>query len=164
MTRAALSSPNHSPKPLLASGQNELIKRVLEEFCPRFTPGAKVAYLGNAEKKLLAKDRLYLAKLGVVVDEHSKMPDLIVHLPDRNWLVVIEAETSHGPIRPKRRKELKTLLAKSSASLVYVTAIETRSALSQYLAQIAWETEVWVAEDPLHLIHFNGNRFLGPYV
>ncbi len=31
------------------------------------------------------------------------------------------------------------------------------------LAQIAWESEVWIAEEPMHMIHFNGERFLGPY-
>jgi BsuBI/PstI restriction endonuclease domain len=31
------------------------------------------------------------------------------------------------------------------------------------LDEISWETEVWVADSPAHLIHFNGERFLGPY-
>jgi hypothetical protein len=35
--------------------------------------------------------------------------------------------------------------------------------MSRYLGEIAWETEVWVADAPSHLIHFNGERFLGPY-
>jgi hypothetical protein len=32
-----------------------------------------------------------------------------------------------------------------------------------YLDKISWETEVWVADSPTHMIHFNGERFLGPY-
>ncbi|MFS2517149.1 MULTISPECIES: BsuBI/PstI family type II restriction endonuclease [Parabacteroides] len=30
------------------------------------------------------------------------------------------------------------------------------------MADIAWETEVWIAENPGHMIHFNGDRFIGP--
>jgi hypothetical protein len=35
--------------------------------------------------------------------------------------------------------------------------------MKEYLPAISWETEVWTAEAPDHLIHFNGERFLGPY-
>ena len=163
MTRIPVTLPDGRTKTLSAGGQNNLIKLVLDEFCPRFTPGGFVAYLGDAEQKLADEDRTYLAGLGITVDEHGKMPDVMVHMPDRNWLVVIEAVTSHGPIGLKRHNELKALLADSTAGLVFVTAFETRRVMSQYLTQIAWETEVWVAETPSHLIHFNGERFLGPY-
>lgn len=63
----------------------------------------------------------------------------------------------------KRHHELMTLFQNSSAGLVYVTAFPKRSVMAKYLAEIAWETEVWVADSPSHLIHFNGKRFLGPY-
>ena len=91
------------------------------------------------------------------------MPDVVVHHIKKNWLVLIEAVTSHGPVNPKRRQELKKLFAKSSAGLVFVTAFIDRHAMLKYLTDISWETEVWVAESPTHLIHFNGERFLGPY-
>ena len=89
-------------------------------------------------------------------------PDLIYY-EKRNWLVLIEAVTSHGPVDPKRREELKQLFEGCSAGLVFVTAFLTRRAMVEYLDDISWETEVWVAEAPSHLIHFNGERFLGPY-
>ena len=91
------------------------------------------------------------------------MPDVIVHHKDKGWLMLIEAVTSHGPVNPKRYRELKTLFASSAAALVYVTAFLNRKAMAQYLGDISWETEVWVADAPSHMIHFNGERFLGPY-
>ena len=91
------------------------------------------------------------------------MPDVIVHYTERDWLVLIEAVTSHGPINPKRREELRRLFTGSKAGLVFVTAFLTRKAMVEYLDDISWETEVWVAESPTHMIHFNGKRFLGPY-
>ena len=91
------------------------------------------------------------------------MPDIIVHDSHRNWLLLIEAVTSAGPIDGKRRAELKQLFADCTAGLVFVTAFASRGAMRSFLTQISWETEAWVAENPDHLIHFNGERFLGPY-
>mgnify|MGYP001121404266 FL=1 len=91
------------------------------------------------------------------------MPDVVVSHSRKNWLVLIEAVTSHGPVNPKRRQELKMLFAESKAGLVFVTAFLDRHKMMKYLDDISWETEVWVADSPTHLIHFNGERFLGPY-
>lgn len=98
-----------------------------------------------------------------MVDGHGKMPDVVVHHVERGWLVLVEAVTSHGPMNPKRVVELRELFASSTAGLVLVTAFEDRATFARYLPDIAWETEVWIAEAPTHLVHFNGERFLGPY-
>ena len=108
-------------------------------------------------------DPEYLSSLGVTVQAHGKIPDIVVHFTKRNWLVLIEAVTSHGPVSPKRLTELKALFAGSKAGLVFVTAFLTRRGLLKYLGEIAWQTEVWAADNPDHMIHFNGKRFLGPY-
>ena len=91
------------------------------------------------------------------------MPDVVVYLKRKHWLVLIEGITSHGPVNPERRNELKKLFGGSSAGLVFVTAFLDRHTMTKYLSDISWETEVWVADSPTHLIHFNGERFLGPY-
>jgi len=148
---------------LSPGGQNALVKKIVSEFCPRFTPGGKPIYVGDTHKKWAYFDADYLRGLGVSVEEHGKMPDVVVHFIKRNWLVLIEAVTSHGPVNPKRLTELKVLFAGSKAGLVFVTAFLNRRGLLKYLGDIAWETEVWVAASPDHMIHFNGERFLGPY-
>ena len=148
---------------LRAGGQNELVKKIVEEFCPRFTPGGVLAYVGDTGDKHRHVETGYLEGLGVEIDEHGKMPDMVVHFTEKNWLVLIEAVTSHGPIGLKRHNELKALFGEAQAGLVFVTAFLTRRAMTKYLAEIAWETEVWIAEAPSHVIHFNGERFLGPY-
>ncbi len=155
--------PNGSEILLSSGGQNNLIKKIIENFCPYFTPDGNLIYIGDAKKKLNYHEINYLQQLGFSIDPHSKMPDLIIHLPNKNWLVLIEAVTSHGPIDPKRHNELQALFQHPELGLVFVTAFETRKAMTQYLRLIDWQTEVWVAESPTHLIHFNGERFLGPY-
>jgi len=149
--------------PLSPGGQNTLIKRIIEEFAPRFSPGGQVLYVGDADEKFGYFDRKSLEALGVSLDPHGKVPDVILYNPKKNWLLLVEAVTSHGPVNPLRYKQLRQVFAKSSAGLVLVTAFLTRTDLAKYLDEISWQTEVWVADSPDHLIHFDGERFLGPY-
>lgn len=148
---------------LSPGGQNELIKEIIDQFCPRFAPGGHVIYIGDTDEKWLYFDQDKLKGLGVTVESHGKMSDVIIHHTEKGWLLLIEAVTSHGPINPKRLNELSRLFEESSAGLVYVTAFLTRKAMLEYFRDIAWETEVWIAESPEHMIHFDGERFLGPY-
>ena len=98
-----------------------------------------------------------------MVDGHGKMPDVILHYPAKNWLILGEAVTSHGPVDGKRHGELAKLFSKAKAGLVYLSAFPSRRIFTRYAETISWETEVWIADNPTHLIHFNGVRFLGPY-
>ena len=143
--------------------RNILIKLIIKDFCALYTPGGHMIYVGDTQLKSAYYASDILSSLGVTIEEHGKMPDVVVYHSKKNWLLLIEAATSHGPINPKRRQELKKLFAGSTAGLVFVTAFIDRHAMLKYLSDISWETEVWVADSPTHLIHFNGERFLGPY-
>lgn len=148
----------------LSPGEHsELIRSIIEDFGPRFTPGSILIYAGDTGDKWGYFDAPLLADLGVKVYSHGKMPDVVLYFADRDWLVLVEAVTSHGPVDGKRHTELAQLFVGAKAGLVYVTAFPNRSVMSRYLGEIAWETEVWVADAPSHLIHFDGERFLGPY-
>jgi hypothetical protein len=142
---------------------SELIKAIIEEFAPRFVPGSVLIYAGDTGEKWGYFDKELLTKLGVEVDGHGKMPDVVLYYPERGWLLLVESVTSHGPVDGKRHDELARLFEGSKVGLVYVTAFPSRAVMTRYLGEIAWETEVWVADAPSHLIHFNGARFLGPY-
>jgi len=148
---------------LSPGGQNVLVEKIIHAFAPVYTPGGRVLYIGDTDEKFAYFDEEGLADLGVTIDPHGKIPDVIIHYVEKNWLVLIEAVTSHGPIDGKRKDELKRLFGNSKAGLVFVTTFLARGAMVRYLQEISWETEVWVADHPTHLIHFNGERFLGPY-
>ncbi|HAY4776929.1 restriction endonuclease [Klebsiella pneumoniae] len=148
----------------LSPGEHsELIRAIIEDFAPRFAPGSVLVYAGDTGDKWGYFDAPLLAGLGVDVDSHGKMPDVVLHFTAKNWLLLVESVTSHGPVDGKRHAELARLFDGSTAGLVYVTAFPNRAIMGRYLGEIAWETEVWVADAPSHLIHFNGVRFLGPY-
>ena len=163
LARVPVTLPDGSQVALSPGGQNPLIKAVIENFCPAFAPGGVVLYIGDTENKFVHLETAGLAALGVTLDSAAKIPDVIVYHTAKNWILLIEAVTSAGPVDGKRRKELKELFTGCKAGLVFVTAFETRRTMQTFVSHIAWESEVWIADDPDHMIHFNGERFLGPY-
>lgn len=141
---------------------NEVQAAVVKQFAPRFAPGAKLLYLGDTAKKNLFIDDEQLSTLGIPITEHDKLPDVVLYDTKRNRLFLIEAVTSHGPMSPKRIFELEKMFAQCPIGKVFITAFQNFNEFRKYLKNIAWETEVWIAEIPDHLIHYNGDKFLGP--
>jgi len=148
----------------ISSGaHSELIENIIMDFKSYFIPDGQLVYIGDTGKKWGYYDEELLNSLGVTVDEHGKMPDVVIYSPERNWLILTEAVASSGPVDGIRHDELAQLFKDSTAGLVYVTAFPNRGEVfRKFLSVVAWETEVWCASDPTHLIHFNGVRFLGP--
>ena len=141
---------------------NQLQAAVVEEFAPRFAPGANLLYLGDTANKKLFIDECGLSELSVRITEHDKLPDVVLHDTKRNWIFLVEAVTSHGPMSEKRVLELKEMFSECALGRVFVTAFPDFGEFRKHLREIAWETEVWIAEIPDHLIHYNGDKFLGP--
>ena len=149
---------------VLSAGEHSaLIKRVVEDFSPRFVAGGRLAYVGDTGDKYGYFDADLLKQLCVALDNHGKLPDVVIYSEANNWLFLVESVTSHGPVDSKRHTELELLFAGCSAGLVYVSAFPNRKVFLRYIEAIAWETEVWIADAPSHMIHFNGAKFLGPY-
>ena len=132
-----------------------LIKAVLERFYPRYTPNGVVVYLSEAGQKLNGAQLAYIRKLGVKLGEHAKMPNIIIHLPDKEWLVLVEAVMTHGQIDEKRHEGLKELFKGCTSRLVFVSAFPSRNVARKFLHSVSWETKVWIADEPSYLIHFN---------
>ena len=148
----------------LSPGPHNLIqKAIIEEFLPRFSRNPRILYLGDTEKKILFIDNETLLKLGLPEPSRAMLPDILAYEPERNWLFVIEAVHSANPIGPVRHRRLQELTKGCSAGRVYVSAFESKQAFRKFVADISWETEVWIADDPDHIIHFDGERFLGPH-
>ncbi len=148
---------------LTPGNHSRLIQSIIEQFGLRFAPGAEVLYIGDTGAKLGHFEAVVFQEIGLEFDNRGKFPDVVLYHRDRNWLFLIEAVTSHGPVDPKRHAELAALFGEATAGLVYITAFPDRKMMGKYLGDISWETEVWVAETPTHLIHFDGEQFLGPY-
>jgi len=142
---------------------NLLQKAIIEHFLPRYGYGSEVIYIGDTAKKFLVRDEVKLKALKFFELEHGELPDIVAYSESKNWLFLIEAVHSSGPISPIRLLELKRLAKECTAEIIYITAFLTRDTFRKFAPDIAWETEVWIADAPDHMVHFDGDKFLGPY-
>lgn len=141
---------------------NELQKAIIEEFAPRFAPNSECLYVGDTIQKDLIKNTEKLSQLGFEITLHDKMPDVVLYREDKNWIYFIESITSVGPMDPKRIVEIDAMTENVSAGKIYISAFPDFSTFKKFSDQLAWETEVWIADMPDHMIHLNGDKFLGP--
>ena len=141
---------------------NELQKAIIEEFAPRFAPDSECLYVGDTTEKDLVKNVDKLSKLGFEITLHDKMPDVVLYREDKNWIYFVESVTSVGPMDPKRILEIEELTENVKAGKIYVTAFLDFRTYKKFAEELAWETEVWIAEMPDHMIHLNGDKFMGP--
>ena len=141
---------------------NKLQKGIIEDFAPRFAPSATCLYVGDTTEKDLVKDVETLKKLGFAITLHDKMPDVVLYDERKDWLYFVEAVTSVGPMDPKRLVELGNLTKNVKAGKIFVTAFLDFGTYKKFAADLAWDTEVWIADMPEHMIHLNGDKFLGP--
>ena len=157
-----LKDPSGREIQLSPGSHNQLQVSVIEQFAPRFAHGTKLLYIGDTANKSLLVDIKGLEKVGFPVNKHGKLPDIVLYSPKKKWLFLIEVVTSHGPVSPKRYHELEAILAKSPAGRIYVSVFSDLKEFVRHVRDIAWETEVWIADAPDHMIHYNGDKFLGP--
>lgn len=141
---------------------NKLQKSIYDKFGPIFAPGSILLYMGDTAKKHLWIDTKYLEKLNIDITSHDKLPDVVLYYKEKNWLYLIEAVTSHGPVTPKRRIEIEKMLENTNVKRIYVSAFLDFKTFLEHAKDIAWETEIWIAERPNHMIHYNGDKFLKP--
>ena len=141
---------------------NELQKAIIEEFAPRFAPNSECLYVGDTIEKDLVKNVGKLKELGFEITLHDKMPDVVLYREDKNWIYFVESVTSVGPMDPKRILEISEMTKDVTAGKIFVTAFLDFKTYKKFAEELAWETEVWIAEMPEHMIHLNGDRFMGP--
>ena len=145
-------------------GHNQLQREIIEEFLPRFGSGCKVLYVGDATDKFLLREDDKLNELGFFELSHDSLPDIVAYNEDKNWIFLIEAFFTSGPMSEERILELKKSLKNCTAELIFITAFTSKGDFRKNIIDIGWETEVWTADNPDHLVHFNGGKFFGPYL
>ena len=141
---------------------NELQIAIIEEFAPRFAPNSECLYVGDTIEKDLVKNVEKLKELGFEITLHDKMPDIVLYRKDKDWIYFVESVTSVGPMDPNRILEITEMTKDVTAGKIFVTAFLDFKTYKKFAEDLAWETEVWIAEMPEHMIHLNGDRFMGP--
>ena len=153
---------NHSIQ-ISPGKHSELIRDIIEQMAPRFLPKSLLVYVGDTGEKWGYYDQELAGNLLFNIQQHGKMPDVILYAKEKALLVLIESVTSHGPVDSKRYIELEALFSSVMIDKVYISAFPDKKVFAHYIGDIAWETEVWIADNPTHMIHFNGDKFIGAH-
>ncbi len=164
LPKVPVTLPSGKALELSFGSHSDLQQAIIEEFLPRYGNGAEVLYVGDSAKKSLLMEEEALTQFGFFELVHDELPDVVAYDPVKNWLYLIEAVHSSNPISKPRRLTLERMTEKCVAPRVYVSVFRDRKSMRNLLAEIIWGTHVWIVESPNHLIHFDGARFLGPYV
>lgn len=161
--KIAVKLPEGVSIQLIEGSHNEIQKEIIEEFLPRFVPGAEVLYIGDTSQKTVFIKKERLQELNFFELAHDRLPDIVAYDPKRKWIFLIEAVHSSNPVSHLRHLQLEQLTAKCAVGIIFVSAFKDRKSFAKWIGEISWETEVWLAESPDHMIHFNGDKFLGPH-
>lgn len=145
---------------LSAGEHNVLQKHIVENFLSRFGMGAEVLYIGDTSDKYLYKNDEVLEQIGFFTLEHEELPDVVAYCEKKNLLFLIEAVHSAGPMDEIRVMKLKKQMENCTATPIFVTAFLNKKEFRRWVTDIAWESEVWIADSPEHMVHFNGYKFL----
>lgn len=149
----------------LKDGEHNLIQQqIIQEFLPRFGYGSKILYCGDSDNKYgVINETDVMAKLGISDISQGKLPDVVAYSESKDWIFLVEAYHSSNPITAERKYELEQMMGTAASKCVFVTAFNNHDAYHTCPEDIAWETEIWIATEPTHMIHRNGHRFMGPY-
>ena len=142
---------------------NQLQAKIIEEFLPRFCPNARVLYIGDSARKLIYTENKLIKKLNLSITKHNKLPDVVLYDIQKDCLFLIEAVTAHGPISPKRQIELEKTLKSCNSKRIYISTFPSFAEFKKHITNVAWETEIWIENNPDHIIHFNGDKFFTIY-
>ena len=104
-----------------------------------------------------------MAEIGFPDLEHETLPDVVAYFPEKDWLLLIEAVHSSNPVDQLRHLNLERIAKGCKGGPVYVSVFRNRESFRNWVIDLSWETEVWLVDEPSHMIHFNGDKFLGPY-
>ena len=160
LEKIPVTLPSGAEIRLSAGEHNQLQKDIVEQFLPRFGFGAEVLYIGDTTDKFLVRNEEKLQQLHFFTLEHEELPDVVAYSEAKNLLFMVEAVHSYGQMSEIRVDKLKAKLQDCTANLIFISAFENKAIFRKFSTDIAWESEVWIADTPDHMIHFNGYKFL----
>ena len=162
--RMAVEIPDREHVYLSLGDHNILQKRIIEDMMPVFCPrDTGILYLGDSARKQIINEGEKLGQLGFAEVGHGLLPDVVAYSKAKDWIYLIEAFNTSNPISDTRKADMEKLTEKCTAKVIFITAFLDRTAFRKEIANIAWATDVWLADTPEHMIHFDGTRFLEPY-
>src|SRR6266516_4453739 len=136
--------------------RENVTRAVIREFLPRFIPGGRVLWAndGFGESALVCRDGF--SELGIPSAPTAEFPSVVIYDRARRWLVLVDVAALRGQMTAQRCEALKQLFGGNGKRLVFVNAFASRRELQELLLEFPWWTSSWFADEPQHMIHFDG--------
>jgi hypothetical protein len=138
--------------------RNRVLRAVLKKFQPRFVPHGRVVWGGTVSDETLQGPRRRFSALGLCWPPSPEIPDVVIHDRTRRWLVLVDVAGRRGQLTAKRCESLKQMFHGSGLQLVLVNAFVSRRELQEFFIDCPWWTSAWFADEPEHMIHFDGGH------
>ena len=133
---------------------NSLIVDTIELFGPRYAPNSFIIFLQDTLNNIAIYEQSWLAPLGLSITAWTQLPDILLYHETARMLFFLELVTLHGPISQKRKLELEELCRESNLSRTYISVFFSRDDFRPYATHIAWDTMIWLAQIPDHVIYY----------
>lgn len=149
---------------LKKSPHNKLQLQILKELLPLISEGKpELLYIGDAVDRDLWQKDDRLKELGIyVLSGSGNLPDIIAYDSVNKRILFIEAFHSTGPFTIDRVNTIRNLCkCEPGTEAAFITAFDTTAKMLKNYKNVAWETDIWTAEEPTHLLHKNGDKFMG---
>lgn len=155
----SVTLPNRSVRRLAQGPSSVLIKAVVEEFLPRFLYAPAVVLLSESRTKIVVQEKALIEALGLRIETDRLLPDLIALDTQlgRELLLFVEVVATDGPVTPSRKKALEAMAEEAhftADKLAFVTVYLDRdhATFRKTFGSLAWNTLVWLASEPEHII------------
>jgi len=103
-----------------------------------------------------------LASVGLVITDRDDFPDVVLHSPENNCLLLADSAVNGRVMDARRRENLSRIFGEHPGPLIFLTVFPNRDSFAASAEVISWETDVWIADEPDHVIHFDGGGLNGP--
>lgn len=140
---------------------SRLAAEVVEIYAPTFLKVPRVVYVGDTRHKDGYQNRDLMRELNLPIQVTASLPDVVLLCEAERRLIVVEVVASSGPISASRLGQLQQLLAQSQALGYrprYVTAFPSRRVFRRFVEEIAWGTQVWIANEAAQVIMFGAHE------
>ena len=138
-----------------AKMQHPVFQAVLGKFRRRFAPGSEVLWVSEQRSRLVRLGHSRRNLLELPLPEGIDLPNIVLLQRKLSRMFLVEVIGAGGLLNSTRCAELRRGLRGFRLKLVFITASASRSELRDRLHEIAWQTHVWIANEPNHIIHFD---------
>ncbi|WP_280149093.1 BsuBI/PstI family type II restriction endonuclease [Bacillus safensis] len=132
---------------VLSPGDHNIIEKfIVEDIFPKISPNSQFVYIGDTRLKNLYINHDICQAIGLKIDVHTKIPDVIGYDDTTKTILLFEAVASSGPIDELRKKELLEIFHHWPHNIIFGTTFLTQKLFQSFSTSIASGTTAYIIE------------------